>query len=227
VAKKVVMAQQNPFFRSIRSHLWFVHAPVTLLAMGIPDETTQKLVTSAKPSHQRLHLQELFIDGRRYMIEPRSHGFIMLTNSKHYWRYTEGLLAIRRRTRSAAKVLANLSPLTEDYTRIELRAHIRLDYFLDIFWVPGFISTIVVGMPWAWWFITVLIVAMFLLSFVYHYYNAAFQANEMIFFIEKVLKEELITSLPTLQTDSSGVLRINEDFEEEWQRFYSKHNPHD
>jgi len=221
------MAQENPLIRYIRNRFWFVQPTVTLLSQGAPDEAVERLARGAKPSRERLHLQELFTDGRRYIVEPRKHGFVMLTNSKHYWRYTEGIVAIRRRTRSAAKLIANLTEIGGEYTRIELKTHIRLGYFLDIFWIPVFIATIVIGMPWQWWFIAAVISVIFTMSFAYHFYNAAFQANEMIFFVEKVLKDQLVTNLPTLPTENPDLLRVNKDFEEEWERFYSAHQPKD
>ena len=219
------MAQRNPITRYLRNRFWFVHPAVTLLAKATPDETLALLATGTKPHRDRLHLQDLFADGRRYQIEKRQRGFVMHTNSKHYWRYTEGVVGIRRRTRSAAKMLATLTPIADDYTRIELLAHIRAGYFVDIFFVPGFMAVLVVLMPWVIWFQAGVIAVMVALSFAYHYYNAAYQANEMVFFVEKVLTDDLVTELPTLATENPDLMTANADFEQEWERFYSAHQP--
>ncbi|MEM6281070.1 MAG: hypothetical protein AAF787_02670, partial [Chloroflexota bacterium] len=75
------MAQQNLITRYLRSRFWFVHPAVTLLAHITPDETLAMLATGTKPHRDRLHLQELFAEGRRYQIEKRQRGFVMHTNS--------------------------------------------------------------------------------------------------------------------------------------------------
>lgn len=206
---------------------WYVYRPVTLLAQAPPDECLTMLRDATKPSKERLHLQELFVSGRRYVLEPHREGFTMLTNSKAYWRYTEGVMRVRRRTRSSARMHATLSPLSTDFTRIELRSHIRAGYLLNVIFLPAFFTSIILPMPWAWWVIALLVISLFGLSFLYHYTNAAYQANEMVFFVQKVLMDKLVTSLPTLSAENPDVVRAHADFEREWERFYNAHRTDD
>jgi hypothetical protein len=200
---------------------WYVHAPVVLLVKAPPDECLHLLQESVKPSRDRLHLQDLFAHGRRYSLEKRQDGFTMLTTSKQYWRYTEGMLRLRRRTRASARLEATMERVGEQFTRMELNVHFRPFYLLDIIWIPAFFTSIIIPMPWAWWLTALISVTMFGLSYVYHYYNAAYQANEMIFFIEKVLKEKLVTSLPSLDATTPDV--VTADFAQEWERFFDSH----
>ncbi|MEO0562700.1 MAG: hypothetical protein AAF125_11330, partial [Chloroflexota bacterium] len=84
---------------------WFVFPHFTMLIDLGPNQLYAMLQEAAKPSKDRLHLQEVFLSGRRYRIEQRDGVISVVTTSKSYWRYTEGLLSTRRRTRSAAKLV--------------------------------------------------------------------------------------------------------------------------
>lgn len=197
---------------------------MTLLAEGDPAQILDALRSAAKPSQERLELRDVFVQGRRYLIEPRNKGFSMFTTSKAYWRYTEGLIRIRRRTRASARLIAKLTPIAERYTRIELTSHIRLGYLLDVLWIPLFFTSIIVFLPWHPAVIGGFIGALFALSYAYHYFNTAAQASEMLFFIHKALQERLVNQLPTLgaQTEPPP---ISADFQTEWERFYKRHTP--
>lgn len=210
----------------ILARFWYLHPPLVMLVEGDAEDIRQQLKEATKPSKDRLHLQELFVEGRRYRLEARRRGFTLMTNSKQYWRYIEGVFAIRKRTRSSARLIAVLVETEIGYTRLDLYTHMRLGYWLDILWLPLFMSSIIVLVPWVWWAIALLVGLLFGLSYAYHYFNAAFQANEMTFFIEKVLKDRLVTDIPALEATNPDVLRVhNQSFGEEWERFYNAHQP--
>jgi hypothetical protein len=217
------LQRQNPLLRVF----WTVYPTVTLLAEGNTLDCIALLLEATKPSTNRLHHRDLFIQGMRYYIEPRTDGFQMLTNSKHYWRYTEGLLRIQRRTRSATRLQATLEDLTSGYTRIQLRAHFRPLYLLDVLWLPLFFTTIIVPLAWPPALLAGISGVLFALSFLYHRFNASYQANEMIYFVEKVLEDRLVTSLPTLSAagETPTVMNPQQAFETEWERFYRAHAP--
>jgi hypothetical protein len=208
------------FRRWLLRRIWYVYPHLTLLINLPADEVVSLLEEAARPSKDRLHLQEIFLSGRRYLLEKRKGGFTLLTTSKSYWRYTEGLLGIRRRTRSAAKMVTYTVNIDAGYTRMEVRQHIRLGYLIDILWIPLFLSTIMLGVPWPWWTGVVMGVILLGLSYGYHYYNAAFQANEMAFFLLKVLREHMVTDLPELAPSSSNVMYSEQSFTSEWEKFY-------
>lgn len=215
------MTEQNAIKRFFLRLFWFNGPAVTLLVRGDTTEIVQWLQEGAKPSKDRLHLQDVFTGGRRYLIEKRREGFAILTTSKHYWRYIEGTVTIRRRTRAASRVVGTITDLDSGYTRIHLQGHIRLGYLLDVIWIPAFFTSIVVFMPWPVPVIGGIALLLFALSYAYHWYNAAYQSNEIMFFVERVLQPHLVTNLPTLASTADDVMRVHEDFKQEWERFYS------
>ncbi len=217
------MARRFWLWQYIINHSWHVHPQTVLLAEATPDDCLHTLRQAVKPKRDKLHLQDLFNHGRRYDIQPRTDGFTIVTNSKHYWRYTEGMWAVRRRTRAAALVRGTFTPVADDYTRIAVSGRFRLGYLLDVVLLPGFMTSIVVFMPWPLGWVGGLVAALFGLSYLYHYYQAAYQANEMVFFIKKVLQEKLVTNLPTLQAENPDILRSRQEFEQAWERFYAAH----
>lgn len=219
------MSLHNRLWQFVLNRAWYTARPITFLAQAPPDECLAMLRQAVKPRKEQLHLQELFTDGRRYAVEPRRFGFVLLTNSKGYWRYTESTFGVRRRTRSSARMLGTLTEVTDNYTRLELRSHIRMGYLLDVLVIPTFMASLVVLMPWAVWLIVAITVTLYVLSYIYHYYNASFQANEMAFFVEKVLMDKLVTNLPTLGATNPDLVQTTQDFEQEWERFYNARKP--
>jgi len=214
-------------FRRLRTWLagrfWYVY-PHTTLLVDLPAAALFKHLEAASvPSKERLHLQEIFVGGRRYRLKKTKDGFSVLTTGKTYWRYTEGLLRARKRTRAAARLLANVTELDAGLTRVEIKTHMRLGYLIDVLWVPLFFSSIVWFMPWPWYGVAWVIVTMFALSFGYHYYQALFQANEMSFFIHKALKDHAATDIPELATTANDTLFMDQ-FASEWNRFYRSHS---
>ncbi len=208
----------------ILQRLWFVHVPLVLLVSLPTRELLKVLEDAAKPSRDRLHLQEVFTSGRRYQIVKTKTGFELLTTSRSYWRYTESWFGVRRRTRAASKLVAETLHLDAGLTRIAIRTHIRLGYLLDVVWVPLFFSTIILALPWLWWGIAGVVV-MFGLSFAYHYYQAAYQANEMLFFLDKALADVLIHELPELAaTGAEEVVYMEDAFADAWEKFYKSHS---
>lgn len=221
------MTEHIPIRTRFLNRIWYV-TPIVPLVVALPrDRVTEQLQLAAQPSQKRLHLRDLFTRGRRYQLDLRAGGFRMHTTSTDYWRYTEGMFRLRRRTRASCTLDGNTQPLSDTMTALHMRAHIRLSYLLDVLWIPSFITSILVFMPWSVALIVVLMLVLFGLSFVYHYYHALYQANEMLFFVEKSLDEFIVTELPTLQDSSADVVSLEQAFRDEWERFYRSHRPHD
>lgn len=204
----------------VLNRLWYVTPTVPMLVSLSAETIAPVLQESATPSQKRLHLRDLFRRGRRYQIEAKRGGFTIQTSSKDYWRYTEGMFRLRRRTRSTCTLNATTRTLNDDLTQLDLRAHIRPTYLLDVLWLPAFITSILVFMPWSWWFMLISVGVMVGLSFVYHYFHALYQANEMLFFVETALKEHLIDELPTLEANTVDMIQTQQGFEQAWEQFY-------
>lgn len=195
---------------------WYVHPLAVVVIRGTPALCLQTLALAAKPSTDRLHLGNLFASGRRYEIQLRDSGFALMTTSKIPWYY-------RRRTTPAAVMLAKFSRLDENMTHIQMRVRIRLLYLLDVFLIPTFMTSIVIFMPWNPLFIILPVVALYGLSWFGHRFNAALEANEMIFFVQKALEDLVPTDLAALNATTGDVTYEQQAFSEAWEKFYQAH----
>ena len=190
--------------------VWYVHSPAALMVQAAPVECMQALAVAAKPSQQRLHLRNLFTEGRRYYLQPALDGFRLTSSSRIPWR--------RGRTTIAAVLLGRFSDAGDGATRLELYARMRLVYFLDIFFIPSFITSIMVFAPWPTWLITLLAVALYALSWTWHRLTATLQAADMVYFVQKALEDLTPYQTPALAASAPDV--VAPDFRQEWERFY-------
>lgn len=196
---------------------WFVHPPAALTVQAAPIECLRALAMAAKPSQQRLHLGSLFTEGRRYYLQAANDGFRLTSNSKIPWR--------RGRTGFAAVLIGQFSEAGDGATRILLRARMRMVYLLDIFYIPSFVTALMVFAPWPQATIMLLALALYGLSWAWHRSTAALQAAEMVYFVQKALQELTPYQTPTLAASAPEVVMPN--FQEEWDRFFyqQKNNP--
>jgi hypothetical protein len=202
--------------RHLLPRVWYVHAPVVIMIRATPSTCLQTLTNAARPSTKRLHLRNLFASGRRYHIQAERDGFKMTTTSKLRWHY-------RRRTSSTAVMYGALSPLGEDMTRIQLRARINVGYLLDTFLIPGFMTTIIVFVPWNPLIIAVVLLALFTLSWAGHRSTAMLEASEMAWFVQKALDDLVPAEIISLGASNADIVDGSQDFEEAWRKFYEAH----
>jgi hypothetical protein len=204
--------------------LWRLHPPVIVVVSAAPIVVLQTLGAGARPSTQRLHLRDLFRDGRRYYIQPLTDGFRMTSDSRQVYGNR------RRRTRVAALLYGRFTMAQNDeLTIIRLRTRVSVGYMLSALLIPAFISSIIVYMPWNISLIGVLIGLLFGLSLVAHLLNAVLQATEMVYFVQKVMQDLPQPEIMPLQASSPDVvLRPTVDdplqtgFREAWQKFYER-----
>jgi len=198
-------------------HVWYLQKPVTLAVIAPPFAIKQLLAQAARPSTKRLHFRDLFANGRRYKIHEADNGFHVTTTNKVAWHY-------RRRTNSCSVLYGELTPAGETTTKLHLRVRFRLTYLLDIFWLPAFITSIIVFMPWHTALMTALIVALFGLSWIGHRSHALLEGLEMINFVEKALADYAPQEPAKLAESNIGVIyEQRQDFSEVWERFYEDH----
>lgn len=199
------------------NRVWYVQPSPILIVQGSPHDCLRALVAAARPSKDRLHFRNLFMDGRRYYVDARANGFQLTSDSAIPW---------RRKTRSsvAAVMDATFSPAGESATRIHLQARMRLLFWLDIFPVPAFMISILIFAPWPDYTIVGLATTLFLLSWIWHRLTAALQTADMIFFVNKAL-EDLRPSDPSLLAASNPqvVTATERDFHQQWEKFYEEH----
>jgi hypothetical protein len=195
---------------------WYVQPPVVLVIKATPGRCLQTMVTAAKPSSQRLHLRNLFASGRRYDLQPVEKGFTITTTSKLLWRY-------RKRTSASAVLRGQFTTIDDDITRIYMDIHIKLFYLLDVFLIPTFTASILIFVPWHPALLGAAILALYLLSWFGHRYNAALEANEMVFFVQKSLEDFVPTEILSLAAEASDVVTATREFRRAWEKFYEAH----
>lgn len=193
-----------------------LHPPLYLTVGASVEDCARTLALATRPSLERLHLRNLFTEGRRYFIDLAGAGFRLTTNQKIMW-------SGRGRTRHAAVLLGALSALNAGQTRIELRGRMRYLYFADIFFIPAFMTWLMSYTPWRPVFVIGLGALLLALSWVWHRVNARLQALEMIFFVQKSLEEIGAVELPGLgAAQSPDVVLDGRSFREEWARFMAR-----
>lgn len=196
--------------------LWYVRPLTALTVRALPNDCVRALGAATKPNLERLHLRNLFMDGRRYYVEVLKDGFQMTCNTTVPWRR-------RARTSVAAVLRGQFRAADKDSTVIQMRVRMRLLYLLDIFPVPLFVSSILIFAPWPKPLIAALIIILFYLSWAGHRLAAALQAADMIYFVEKVLEEVITTDTPLLSARTDAVITPEQDFPEQWRKFYEEH----
>lgn len=196
---------------------WYVYPPMVMIVGAPPRECLKTIALAAKPGVARLHLRNLFTDGRRYYLDPRREGFWLTSNSTIPWRR-------RARTTVAAVMRGEFSDAGDGGTRILLRARMRLVYLLDVFLIPAFISSILIFAPWPKWVIGLLVLALFGLSWTWHRLTATLQAAEMVYFIEKALEDIAPVEVPMLAASAEPMVITQDlDFRQQWEKFYDAH----
>lgn len=195
-----------------------VHRAVYLAVRASPNECMQTLIEAARPSTQRLQHRNLFSEGRRYSIQAKSDGFRMMTTSKVNWN--------QRRTRPSALLSAGYSRVDSNITRITLYTRIRLSRTAEALFIPTFMASILIYVAWPLPLILFSIAALYSVSISLSFYTAKIEANEMVFFVKRVLEElepadilELSASVPYFHSDSPSP----REFAKEWEKFYRRH----
>jgi len=191
--------------------IWYAHPPQVVLVRATPAECIQTLATATKPSTARLHLRNLFAEGRRYYFQPDEAGFRMKSTTPVPWR--------RRRSRSASVLHGTCDELTEGVTHVEMQVRMTAAFFLDVFLLPTWMSLLLITGPLS---LPVGIGASLLilvLSWIWHRYTAMIQALDMIYFVQVALND-LPEYIPEQLPQSADDNVIYADFEQQWRKFY-------
>ena len=198
------------------NRFYYVYPATVLLVSAPPGACLQTLMTAARPSTERLHLRNLFTSGRRYYVQPAREGFHLTSNSKVPWRY-------RARTRLAAVVSGQLGEAGAGLYRLRLTARMTRLHLLDVLLVPGWMSVLLLAGPLSPTVKAIAIVALFGLSWAWHWYSAVLQATEMIYFVQVALEDLTVTDVKALPPTSDSVIHAPAEFQEEWEKFYEAH----
>ncbi len=200
-------------WRNLIGRVWYIRLEQVLLVSASPAACLHTLTQAAKPSTTRLHLRNLFTDGRRYTIEPRPGGFQMTSTSSIAWR--------RGRGRVAALLLGTCSAVDDHITRVDLRARMTLPFLLDIFLLPGWMTLLLVYGPLPRPVGVGASMILLALSWIWHRYNAVLQTLDMLYFVQVALDDLPPAVVPEIPADNHDT--IYSDFQQQWQKFYDEH----
>lgn len=192
--------------------VWYVHPERVLLVGASPDVCLQTLARAAKPSTERLHLRNLFTDGRRYTLKPHPNGFQMNITSRIAWR--------RGRGRVASVLMGTCSEIDAGVTRISLRARLTVPFLLDVFVLPGWMSLLLIFGPLARPVGIGLSLVLLALSWAWHWYTAVLQAADMLYFVQVALDDLPPAAVPALAAPTPDT--IYSDFQQAWDKFYEE-----
>ncbi len=197
--------------------IWRVHPPFALTVKASRAECLRAIALATKPDVDRLHLRNLFTDGRRYYLDPRPSGFRLTSNSKIPWRR-------RARTGIAAVLYGEFSDAGDGATHIVMRSRMRLFYLGEALLIPAFVTSLLIYAPWSRLLIAGLIVTLFGLSWLAHRLTATLQATEMVYFVQKALEDIAPVEIPVLSAGGEPeVITQDKEFREQWQKFYEAH----
>jgi hypothetical protein len=204
--------------RELLRPLWQTHPPVALVVRASPAACLQTLMMASRPSQQRLHLRDLFTNGRRYYVQPRPDGFRLTSDTSMIWG------SRRQRSRMAA-VIDGVFSGVEDVTFVRLRAHMSIPYSLSALIIPAFVTSIVIYTPWPRALVGLLVLLLFALSWLGHRFDAVYQANEIVYFVQKALEDLPPAEAPQLESAGPEVVipSSSDEFREQWQKFYREH----
>jgi len=196
--------------------LWYVQPLTALTVKALPNDCVRALALATRPNLDRLHLRNQFVGGRRYYVNALKDGFQMTSDTSLPWRP-------RTRGSVAAVLRGQFSASGVNSTVIQMRARMRLLYLLNIFPIPLFMAALLIASPWPKPLVIGLIIALFFLSWAGHRLSASLQAADMIYFVQKVLEEVITTDTPLLNAKSDNVVTPEQDFPEQWRKFYEEH----
>ncbi len=226
-----MVARLRSTFRTLLlviASVWRLHPPALMAVQAAPAVIVQTLRTAARPSTERLHLRDLFRDGLRYYVEPLQNGFRITSNSR------EASGGRRRRTRVAAILDGTFSSAQAgEITFIRLKTRMNLPYLLGGLLIPAFISSIIIYMPWGRGAILMLVALLFGLSLGARRLNAALQAAEMVYFVQKVMEDLPQPEVIVLEASRPEIVIAGEDdpvhadFSAQWQKFYRRQTEDD
>jgi hypothetical protein len=201
---------------AVLGRVWFLHPTIQLRVALSPSITLQTIATAAQPSTKRLHLRNVFASGRRYYVFSNGgDGFVLTTNAKVSWRYSQ-------RTGLTAMLYGDCA--YDGYTTtVSVRSRIKLTYLVNMLLLPTWMTALIIYMPWHPLVIVGCIIALYGLSWMGYRANAMLDAYEMLFFLEKAFEEHTPQAIPTLEAQGAQVLyNYRSDFTQAWDKFYEQ-----
>ncbi|MBL8134044.1 MAG: hypothetical protein JNL42_19435 [Anaerolineae bacterium] len=209
--------------RFLWTALWRLYPSVSLAVGATREACLQTLGEAARPSAARLHLRDLFVEGRRYYIQPQENGFKITSDNRPLWGRRS------QRTAVSAYLTGTFSSVEGGSVVTLVRLHARM-YRLSLLGalaLPTFFTSIIAFMPWEPAILVILAAALYGSSLLGHRLNAALQVNEMVYFVQKAFEDlppAVVSELPGRSPDMVVDPGAPGDFAAEWARYYREHS---
>jgi hypothetical protein len=204
--------------RGLRDQLG-IHPPVSLVVAASRDACLGTLASAARPSTDRLHLRDLFRDGRRYHLQARPEGFSLYTDTRRLWSSSAG------RTSPAATLQGDMAAAgvsDAPITLIRLRARVRPAHVITTLAFPLFVAVLVLASPFELQWKLLLVTGLIGLAALTQRFEAAYQAHAMVEFVRKALDDLPQVHTPQLDPGRGDVVDADAGFSQAWQRFYAE-----
>jgi hypothetical protein len=209
----------SAFRKLLLQSAWYVHTTASLTVEATPAACVQALARAAKPSVERLHLRDVFSDGRRYYLETSANGFRLKCRSMT-------LLLFFPRKRIVTVLSGNFESIGNQATRLHLRTRMALSYLLEALLYPLVIGSIILPFDlWQMWFRVVVVALILGLVWRGHRAQATLQAVDMIYFVERALEGFAPVTVHALDANTPHVVddTLHRQFRQEWEKFYREH----
>ena len=197
-----------------------IHEPLVLAVAAGREACLSTLAASSRPSTDRLHLRDLFREGRRYHLSPTPAGFRLYTDARRWGGSGAG------RTTAAAILDGELVALGDSpgspVTLLRLRASIRPAHVLAALAFPAFVALLVLGSPIESAWKLLLVLALIGLATLAQRFEAAWQASAMVEFVRKALNDLPQVESARLEPGRGPSVEQNAAFSEAWNRFYAE-----
>jgi hypothetical protein len=193
-----------------------IHEPVVLAVGAGRDTCLATLAAASRPSTDRLHLRELFREGRRYHLSPTASGFRLYTDTRR-WSSNAG------RTSPAAVLNGELvfaGDADAPVTLLRLRASVRPAHALAALAFPAFVALIVLASPVDSVWKPLLVGGLLGLALLAQRFDAAYQAHAMVEFVRKALDDLPRAEMRRLDAGRSPAGAAG--FSQAWNRFYAE-----
>ncbi len=197
--------------------LWIVQDPVAVWVQAPPTICLKTIEQAVQPSVKRLHMREVFTNGRRYDLFPDSNGFRLTTSAKSMW---------KSRQRINAACIMNVrvdSDAETEQTTLTLTARLRAFSVFNALWMPSGMIYLISGNPWPRMVIWLILISLFALSWAAMRFSAAVDAAEMTYFIQKTFEDFQRVQPVKLPAPTDADVIRGGDFELMWQRFIQTH----
>jgi hypothetical protein len=206
--------------------------PLTIVIGAPPDVCWATLAAATRPSQSRLHLRDVFAEGRRYYLAHTAEGFRITSDTRRFWS------GRRSRTQVAAVVFGSLDsgsgrkagpsqpaetarqPIT--FVRLHVQGYTL--HLIRTLALPVFVCTLVLASSWPDLVRALVMTVLLVLGWAMHRFEAMMQADSIYAFVQKALEDLPHAEIRGLPTAGAHII-LDPDFRSAWERYYGDRAP--